>query len=251
MNYKNYIAKTTQKVHLPEATFDTFIRKDENFDICALLKETVKASGYQLIWLYGKPATGKTHLLHALANFLLEEDKRLKVLLIGAERFTGSFIDSIIQNSSDKFINSVKSCDFLLIDDFHFLSSKGKTIEVLFEIIDEMMHDNKTMVFTSIAPFSEIEINHAQFLSRLKSAMPYQLNQPSINIRRQILKQIQNNFELNLSREALNYLARNISDTRVLQGALSYIHSRLNYDEQDRGLFLAREYIQNIGNKLL
>jgi chromosomal replication initiation ATPase DnaA len=156
----------------PSLTFERFVVGAGSRFAYAAAKSISEGPGaYNPLFIYGGSGQGKTHLLHAIGNYILQARSTVRVMYITAEHFSNQWIESIAKNQTGSFINSLRSVDVLLIDDIDFLSGREQTQEFLFHSIDHLLIHNKQVVFTSKLSPNELP----NFMDRLKKRFTWGL----------------------------------------------------------------------------
>jgi chromosomal replication initiator protein len=144
----------------PKYTFESFIDCEDNTFARAAVqagaKFTAKGSCNPIL-IYGEPGRGKTHLLHAIGQHALKNNKDFRVVYLSAEKFANEFADAIGTSQHDRFRDAYIQNDVLLIDDIQFLIGKEHVQEELFHIFSALHETQKLMVMTSNRPISEIQ----------------------------------------------------------------------------------------------
>lgn len=177
---------------------------------------------YNPLFIYGGVGLGKTHLLQAIGNKILESLPNKKVLYVSCEKFTNDFIQSISSNRPGQFKNAYRSVDILLIDDIHFLAGKEGTQEAFFHTFNDLHQTNKQIVLTSDRPPKAIPALEQRLISRFEWGMIADIATPDLETRLAILEYKCQEKNCKLDKETLNYLATTIqNNVRELEGALN------------------------------
>ncbi|MFC1753481.1 chromosomal replication initiator protein DnaA, partial [Thermoproteota archaeon] len=142
----------------PSYTFKNFVVGHNNRFAYAASEAVSKApaKAYNPLFIYGSVGLGKTHLLHAISNRILENSSKLKIKLVSSEKFTNELINSIKDKRADAFRSRYRNVDVLLVDDIQFLSGKEQTQEEFFHTFNDLHSNNKQIVLTSDRPPKEI-----------------------------------------------------------------------------------------------
>lgn len=187
------------------------------------------------LFIYGGIGLGKTHLMHAMANMLIDNKKHC--LYMSASRFAELYILSLKNNSIFDFKNAFHQTDVLLIDDFHILENKIKTQEEFFSLFDYCISQFKLVIIAANKPPFEIVSLKEKMVSRLQGGLVVDIFPPSYELRLNILVHKANLVAVNIPKNILSYLAKNvISDIRALEGAFNKIvfHLLQQHIEKDR-----------------
>ena len=200
---------------------------------------------YNPLYIYGGVGLGKTHLLQAIGNKIIDDNPGKKVLYISSEKFTNDFIKSISSKIVDKFRAIYRSVDILLIDDVQFFAGKEGTQEEFFHTFNALHQNNKQMVITSDKPPKSIPSLENRLVSRFEWGMLADISSPDLETRIAILNTKCKEKNINLSQEILTFIATNIQNNiRELEGALNRIIAHLQLDINAPILEIAKKIIQ-------
>ncbi|WP_135100574.1 chromosomal replication initiator protein DnaA [Peptoniphilus raoultii] len=176
------------------------------------------------LFIYGGVGLGKTHLMHAIGNFIMSQDLSKKILYVTSEQFTNELIYSIQTNKNEEFRNKYRKVDLLLIDDIQFIADKDRTQEEFFHTFNELHEQNKQIVLTSDKPPKEIKSLEERLISRFAWGLVVDIGQPDLETRIAILRSKADAEGFEISDEVINYIAENVkSNIRELEGALSRV----------------------------
>jgi chromosomal replication initiator protein len=188
---------------------------------------------YNPLYIYGEPGLGKTHLMHAIGHFILNNNQNMKVLFVTSDEFTDEVM-SFVRAGDTKLIEEIKSkirkkyrnIDVLLYDDVQKLIGKEMTQEEFFHIFNTLHTSGKQIVLTSDKPPKELKTLHERYISRFNWGLIADMQPPDYETRMAIL---QKNVEMqhrNIEMSVLDYIAKNItSNVRDLEGALKKIYN--------------------------
>lgn len=208
----------------PNYTFDTFVVGDNNQLIYAAAVSVAENpdTKWNPLFIYGGVGLGKTHLMHSIAHYILENQKDSRVLYVTSEQFTNEVIESIKEGvlAPKEFRKKYRNIDALLIDDIQFVIGKKRTEEEFFHTFNELYQAGKRIVISSDRPPKDFTDIEDRIKSRFGSGMLSEINPPDYETRMAILKkrcELENEY---LSEEILDYIATNInSNIRELEGA--------------------------------
>ena len=214
----------------PGYTFDSFVVGDSNSIAYAAAEAVAKAPGacHNPLFIYGGVGLGKTHIMHAIANYILSRNKKAKILYVTAEQFVNDYIDSL-KNNKDNELNKqfrlkYRSVDVLMMDDVQFLSGKTSTQEALFHTFNDLYQFRKQIVLTSDRHPRELTFLQDRLKSRFQSGLTVDITKPSIETRIAILQKKAYAKKYDISQKAVFFIAENItSNIRELEGALSKV----------------------------
>lgn len=210
----------------PQYTFESFVvGKANELAQAASMAVSQKPGGvYNPLFIYGGVGLGKTHLIQAIGNKIIKESSGKKVLYVSCEKFTNDFIKSISNNRADRFKDTYRSVDVLLIDDIQFLAGKEGTQEAFFHTFNDLHQANKQVVITSDRPPKAIPALENRLVSRFEWGMIADISSPDLETRSAILKFKCRDKNYKLDDEIINFIAANIqNNVRELEGALNKI----------------------------
>ncbi len=206
-------------------TFDSFIMGDNTSLAYNVSLAIAKEPGiaYNPCLIYGGVGLGKTHLLQSIGNYIINNNTRLKVIYVTAEKFTNEFINSLGNNNQiNNFKNKYRKVDILLIDDVHFLQKKQGIQEELFHTFNDLYETRRQMVFTCDRPINELKSMTDRLKSRFSRGINVDLRPPEYETKVKILR-VKNNEKGNiLNEEIIDYLCQNINtNVRDLEAAFT------------------------------
>ncbi|MDC6327145.1 chromosomal replication initiator protein DnaA [Staphylococcus auricularis] len=207
-------------------TFETFVIGPGNqFSHAASLAVAEQpAKAYNPLFIYGGVGLGKTHLMHAIGQFILDEHPDTKVLYTSSEKFMNEFIKSIRENEAQQFRDKYRNIDILLIDDIQFIQDKIQTQEEFFHTFNELHQAHKQIVISSDRPPKEIAKLEDRLRSRFEWGLLVDITPPDYETRMAILQKKVAEEDLEIPTEALTYIANQIeSNVRELEGALTRV----------------------------
>lgn len=208
-------------------TFDSFVQGDGNmWAKAAALAVSENLGGiYNPLFIYGGPGLGKTHLLNAIGNEVLEQDSHSKIKYIPAETFINDFIERIRLDDMESFKKEYRSLDLLLIDDIQFLSKKVSTQEEFFHTFNALHENQSQIVLTSDRSPDQLENLEERLVSRFKWGLTSDITPPDFETRIAILRNKVAEFsDLHFPDKTTEYLAGQFdTNVRELEGALKDI----------------------------
>lgn len=221
---------------LQNYTFDNFVTGSNNRFAHAAAKAVAESPGmtYNPFFIYGGVGLGKTHLMHAIGNQILENYPNMRVLYITSEKFTNEFIDSIQEGRPDKFRQRYRSIDALLVDDIQFLHNKERTQEEFFHTFNALRQDNKQIVLSSDRKPSELKTLEDRLRSRFEWGLITDITAPDLETRIAILQKKALLDHISVPDDVLVFIATRIDkNIRELEGALTRVvaYSSINREQ--------------------
>ena len=210
----------------PRYNFNNFVigKGNELAQAASLAVAQKPGEVYNPLFIYGGVGLGKTHLVQAIGNKILEKVPSKKILYVSCEKFTNDFVKSISNNRMDRFKHAYRSVDILLVDDIQFLAGKESTQEEFFHTFNDLHQANKQVVITSDRPPKAIPALENRLVSRFEWGMIADISAPDLETRAAILKSKCQEKNCRLDDDVTNYIAANIQNNiRELEGALNKI----------------------------
>ena len=222
------VAGRSEFVLNPRNTFDSFVvGTNNNFaHAAALAVAQSPGKSYNPLFLYGGVGLGKTHLLHAIGQHVIENKRNARVAYISSERFTNEYIDGIQNNQLVRFRKKYRQTDVLLIDDIQFLAGKERIQEEFFHTFNALHEAHKQIVLTCDRPASEIQGLEQRLVSRFEWGLVTDLQPPDVETRTAILRKKEQAMGVQLPEDVISFLAHRIrTNIRRLEGALIRVAS--------------------------
>ncbi len=248
---KNQNTNLASKLINPQYTFDSFVVGENNNYAHAASLAVAEAPGhiYNPLYIYGGAGLGKTHLMYAIANYIVQHTPEKKVLYVTSETFTNDLIKAIKVGgtASEEFREKYRSNDVLLIDDIQFIINKERTQEEFFHTFNDMRDKGGQVIISSDKNPKELQILDDRLRSRFEWGLTVDIQAPAFETRMAILKKKQEINNLQISDEIINYIATNIcSNIRELEGALTKVVALSRLQKKEITLSLAQEALKNI-----
>ena len=236
----------------PRYVFSSFVVGNSNrmAHAASLAVAEAPARAYNPLFLYGDAGLGKTHLMHSIAHYILEQNPNAKVLYVTSETFTNELIDSIKNNRNVEFRNKYRNIDVLLIDDIQFISKKEGTQEEFFHTFNALHNSDKQIIISSDKPPKEIGNLESRLRSRFEMGLIADIQSPDYETRLAILRKKADTEGIVVSDEIMTYIASSIaSNIRELEGALTRVVAFSKLISEDITLELAENALKDIFGK--
>jgi len=208
----------------PKYTFEQFVIGDGNrlAHAAALAVAELPAQAWNPLFIHGPPGLGKTHLLHAIGNYVSRYGHGLRVRYATVEAFTSEFVQAVRGRNTDVFRERFRDVDVLLLDDVQFLADKVRTKEELFHTFNALYESGRQLVITSDRSPVDLEAFEARLQERFECGLVAELSAPTASVRHAILrKRVRQDGLDDIPDETLEAVARLVgASVRVLEGAL-------------------------------
>lgn len=247
--------KKYEKSNLNENyTFETFVVGSNNrlAQASAIAVSENPGEIYNPLFIYGGVGLGKTHLMHAIGHYIIDQNPNANVLYVTSEKFTNEVIESIRtgNNSPEKikeFRNKYRNIDVLLIDDIQFIIGKQSTQEEFFHTFNHLYEQKKQIVITSDKPPKDMDVLEERFTSRFAWGLTVDIQFPDFETRMAILQKKTEAFNYNIDDEVLSYIANNVkSNIRELEGSVKKVVAFANLEKKPIDIDLTKEALKDI-----
>ncbi|MFT5314795.1 MAG: chromosomal replication initiator protein [Candidatus Krumholzibacteriia bacterium] len=238
---------TTTNIN-PEYTFDNFVVGSSTDMVFAAASAVAKNPGghFNPLFIYGGVGLGKTHLMHAIGNAILEQDPTQKICYVSTENFMNELVASIRDRKTPEFKAKYRSMDVLLVDDVAFLTGKESTQEEFFHTFNALYDLKKQIVLTSDRSPKEITTLEERLRSRFEWGMTTDIQPPNLETRMAILKRKIEANNIMISDDVIYYIAENITDNiRRLEGALIRLLAFASLTGNEISLEMASEVLSS------
>ena len=242
----------------PKYTFDTFVVGSNNNFAHAASLAVAESPGeiYNPLFIYGGVGLGKTHLMHSIAHFILENDPSKNVLYVTSETFTNELIDALKAGKTGselamtKFREKYRNNDVLLIDDIQFIIGKESTQEEFFHTFNHLHVSGRQIIISSDKPPKDIETLEARLRTRFEWGLIADISSPDYETRMAILRkkeELDGLEKYHISDDVMDYIAKNIkSNIRELEGSLNKLVALSNLENKPIDIPLAAEALKDM-----
>ena len=231
----------------PHYTFETFVVGNSNrfAHAASLAVAEAPSDAYNPLFLYGGVGLGKTHLMHAIGNFMQVRSPELKILYITSENFTNELIAAIAGKTNQQLREKLRTVDVLLIDDIQFIAGKPSTQEEFFHTFNELHSAGKQVIICSDKPPKEIPTLEERLRSRFEWGLIADIQKPDYENRIAILKKKAELESLNIDMDVLAYIAERVeTNIRELEGSLTCVVAYASLNGREITLQLADEALR-------
>lgn len=207
-------------------TFSNFVEGKSNSLACAAAQQVGDNpnTDYNPLFIYGGVGLGKTHLMHAIGNRILEREPNAKVIYVYAERFVNDMIAAIRNNRMEEFKQHYRSVDALLIDDIQFFAGKDRSMEEFFHTFNALLEGQKRMILASDKFPRELDGIEDRLRTRFNWGLTVQVESPDLETRVAILRKKAEDAGLRLPNEVSFFIGKRFhSNIRDLEGALQRV----------------------------
>ncbi|MCK5651173.1 MAG: chromosomal replication initiator protein DnaA [Gemmatimonadetes bacterium] len=233
----------------PRYSFTRFVVGNNNQLAAAACRAVAEqpARRYNPLFLYGGVGLGKTHLMHAVGNQILEDNPSLRVVYVPSEQFMNELVTSIQVGKTAAFRRKYRQMDLLLVDDVHFLQGKEATQEEFFHTFNALYDAQKQIVLASDRPPKELQSLEKRLVSRFEWGLVADLRPPDLETRVAILRKKAEDDGLTLDPEVIDFIAGACrSSVRELEGAVIKLLAYSSLTHQEITVGLAQVALQGV-----
>ena len=235
-------------------TFDTFVVGSNNrlAQASAIAVSEDPGKVYNPLFIYGGVGLGKTHLMHAIGHYIIDQNPDANVLYVTSEQFTNEVIEAVRTGNNNpekikQFRDKYRNIDVLLIDDIQFIIGKASTQEEFFHTFNHLYEQKKQIIITSDKPPKDMDVLEERFRSRFAWGLIADIQFPDYETRMAILQKKVEAFDYNISNDVLSYIANNVkSNIRELEGSIKKVVVLANLEKKVIDLDIAKEALKDI-----
>ena len=252
-------SKTVRTVGMPlnpKYTFDTFVVGKSNNTAHAAALAIAETPGVwrNPLFLHSDSGLGKTHLLHAIGNYIKQNNSDAVIAYISSETFMNEFISSIKEKNTEQFRNKFRNVDVLMVDDIQFIAGKQSTEEEFFHTFNALYDLNKQIVITSDKHPDEIKTLESRLRSRFEWGLIFDIAPPDFETRVAILNKKADSEGVFISEDIIMYIAEMVtSNIRELEGVFNKVLAYRGLENKEITMEVAMEalkyYEKNAGRK--
>jgi chromosomal replication initiator protein len=242
-------AREAQRLN-PRYTFEQFVIGEGNRfgHAASLAVAELPGHSYNPLFLHGSPGIGKTHLLHAIGNYVDRFGAGLEVRYATIEEFTSEFVEAIRRNATADFKRSFRGADVVLIDDVQFLAGRDRTREEFFHTFNSLLDGGRQLVMTSDRAPEDIPGLEDRLIERFRSGLVVELETPEVPVRMAILAKRARVDGVEVDQEVLQEIAHRVTTSvRALEGALIRVVAYASMRDEPATPALARHVLRRLG----
>lgn len=233
----------------PKHKFNNFVEGKSNQLGLAAARQVADNPGaaYNPLFLYGGTGLGKTHLLHAVGNAIVDGKPNAKVVYMHSERFVQDMVKALQNNAIEEFKRYYRSVDALLIDDIQFFANKERSQEEFFHTFNALLEGNQQIILTSDRYPKEINGVEDRLKSRFGWGLTVAIEPPELETRVAILMKKAEDHQIHLADEVAFFIAKRLrSNVRELEGALNRVIANANFTGRPITIDFVREALRDL-----
>lgn len=233
----------------PLFTFDNFVEGKSNQLAKAASLQVAEnpGSAYNPLFFYGGVGLGKTHLMHAVGNMMLQKNPDARITYIHSERFVGHMVKALQHNAMDAFKQHYRSLDAILVDDIQFFAGKERSQEEFFHTFNALLEEGSQIILTCDRYPKEVEGLEERLRSRFGWGLPVCIDPPELETRVAILQKKAEEANSDLPNEVAFFIAKRIrSNIRELEGAFRRVLATANFTGTSITLEFAKEALRDL-----
>lgn len=228
----------------PDYSFDNFVTGPANQLAYAASVAVANQPGttYNPLFIHGGVGLGKTHLLQAICQTILQKNPRMRICYLSCDAFMNQFIECVQRGQMSQFRHHYRHVDLLVIDDIHFLANRERTQEEFFHTFNALYQSNRQIVISSDSPPAEIPQLEERLVSRFQWGLVAYVSKPDYETRVAIVRAKATLRNLRIPDQVIEFIANRIeSNARELEGAITTIQGYASLQNRPIDLTLARE----------
>lgn len=230
-------------------TFDNFVVGKSNEFPHAAAVSVAESPGalYNPLFIYGESGLGKTHLMHAIGNYLIDENPDINPMYVSSEQFTNELVEALRRDTTPEFRDKYRNVDILLVDDIQFLIGKEGIQEEFFHTFNVLYQNRKQIVVTSDKPPKDLKGLETRIITRLGGGLIADIMSPDIETRIAILRNKNEQEGFDIPEEIIDYIAANVdSNIRELEGALLKLVAFSNLTSKEISIDMAKAVLRDV-----
>jgi chromosomal replication initiator protein len=234
----------------PKYTFDQFVIGAGNrfAHAAALAAAELPGHSYNPLFLHGSPGLGKTHLLHAIGNYVERFGSGLQVRYATIDEFTSEFVEAVRRNATAGFKQRFRGADVVLLDDVQFLAGRERTREEFFHTYNALVESGRQLVMTSDRAPEDIPGLEDRLIERFRSGLVAELDTPEVGVRTAILAKRARVDGVEIGPDVLAEIAARVATSvRALEGALIRVVAYASMKDEPPTPGLARHVLRRLG----
>ncbi len=236
----------------PQYVFDNFVigKSNQYAHATSLAIAEGRGSSFNPFFLYGGVGLGKTHLMHAIGNYILKKNSSKKILYVSSEQFTNDMINAIRNDRNQEFRDKYRTVDILMVDNIQFISDKEGVQEEFFNTFNELHLNGNHIIISADRPPKDLPTFMDRLISRFTLGVVADINPPDYETRIAILRKKAFQLKLDIPSEVLEYTASKIkSNIRELEGAIKKIMIHHTLMNKEITIAVADEALKDIINE--
>ena len=229
--------------------FDSFVEGKSNHVALAAAKQVAAnpSGDYNPLFIYGGVGLGKTHLMHAVGNQILQESPEKRIVYVHSEKFVSDMVKALQLGAMNEFKSFYRNADALLIDDIQFFAGKEQSQEEFFHTFNDLLDQNNQMILTCDKYPKEIDGLEDRLKSRLGWGLPVVIDPPELETRAAVLLKKASLMGIDLPSDCAIYIAQRIrSNIRELEGALKRVSANSKFTNQPIDLALVKDALKDL-----
>ena len=245
--YKNQASENTKLV--ASYVFDNFVEGKSNHLALAAARQVANnpSGDYNPLFIYGGVGLGKTHLMHAVGNQILQNNPNKRIVYVHSEKFVSDMVKALQLGAMNEFKSFYRNADALLIDDIQFFAGKEQSQEEFFHTFNALLDRNNQMILTCDKYPKEIDGLEERLKSRLGWGLPVIIDPPGLETRAAVLLKKASLMGVNMPNDCAIYIAQRIrSNIRELEGALKRVAANAKFTGSEIDLPLVKDALKDL-----